>query len=306
MVFVVDADDVILSANAAALAGIGAGEALAGQALSALVHRQGSSDLMSFGGSWQPVLLARSTADAAGRVTVTALAMNDEPAQAGGAKQSALASLARHVVHELNQPLSVVRMAVGTLRRRLSTGAALDLAQVDGKLARIDEQCVRAANIVETLRMFVPRDHARRVTLDVNRAVDHAVLMMTPAFRELGLAIEFQPGKVAGVQGHEWQIEPVLVCLFGDLRAHLSRDRLPRGPLLARTIPGVDAVHIEIVAEGIDGQEPVAASNGLYLGMDLTMARELLAEHLGELEVTAADGHRTYRVTLPLGDASAA
>jgi C4-dicarboxylate-specific signal transduction histidine kinase len=57
------------------------------------------------------------------------------------------------IAHELNQPLNVIRMAAGNSRRKISKGTA-DLEYLNAKLERVEEQTLRAAAIIDHMRMF--------------------------------------------------------------------------------------------------------------------------------------------------------
>ncbi|MFP3354535.1 histidine kinase dimerization/phospho-acceptor domain-containing protein, partial [Pseudoalteromonas sp. SIMBA_153] len=64
-----------------------------------------------------------------------------------------LGELATGLVHEINQPLSTMRLALVNTIKRLESGE-VDAEYVTGKLQRIDAQVERVAHLVEHLRTY--------------------------------------------------------------------------------------------------------------------------------------------------------
>jgi nitrogen fixation/metabolism regulation signal transduction histidine kinase len=52
-------------------------------------------------------------------------------------------------LHEIMQPLNVIRLSCGNVRARLSTSSGNDLDYVREKIARIEEQASRAASLLQ-------------------------------------------------------------------------------------------------------------------------------------------------------------
>ena len=220
------------------------------------------------------------------------------------AKLRVLGDLAHHVVHEINQPLSVMRMAIGTARRKLQQGPAVDAAFVDGKLERLDQQCTRAAAITETLRMFVPRDRDRWVRLSVNRAIDNAVRMASPLFRMRNVVLEPVVDRECEITGNEMHLEPALLCVLGHVHERLSggdQGAAPRVDIRSQR----DGDEVDIVIEDDAGQcdagrFDMAKGSPLALGMNLALARELAQEMGGRLDIGSTDAGARFRFRFPV------
>lgn len=219
-------------------------------------------------------------------------------------KLRALGDLAHHVVHEINQPLSVMRMAIGTARRKLQQDPAVDAAFVDAKLERLDQQCTRAAAITETLRMFVPRDRDRWVRLSVNRGIDNAVRMASPVFRMRNVVLEPVLDRECEIMGNEMHLEPALLCVLGHVHGRLAagdEGAAPHVDILSRR----DGDEIEIVIEDDAGagdvdQFDMAKGSSLALGMNLALAQELARELGGRLEIGSTEAGARYRFRFPV------
>jgi signal transduction histidine kinase len=222
-------------------------------------------------------------------------------------KLGLLGDLAHHVVHELNQPLSVIRMALGTARRKLRVPGDIDVALLEAKLDRIDAQCMRAAAIAETLRVFVPRDRGHEVSLDIERAIQNALSMCAPVFRKLNVSMDAKVDAAFQVRGNEMHLEPALLCILGEIHDRMEEVvRHADTAALKVTIAtrSVDDGYVEIVirdnagvaAEGIDQARAVSA---LSLGMGIATAAEIARELHGRLEQEATTEGMIYRVVLP-------
>lgn len=305
LIFRLDAQRIIRWVNEAAAAALGhSAPDLAGIGFDeiASVDAHGVHVFRTAAGPPLATLVAESPPDAAGCVSITAIPVPPAADVAQDAKLAALGELAHHVVHELNQPLSVIRMAIGTARRKLSAGGELDADFIDAKLQRIDNQCVRAAAIVESMRVFVPRNHSVRVALDVNRAVDNAVGMTAPKFRKLNAEVTTKFGEPRRVIGNEMHIEPALLCVLGEIHDRVAAARHERPAAVeVRTAPIRDDT-VEIVFTDAAGRPrgPVAATTGIALGMGLALARELVGEMGGRLDIEPGESGMIYRFSLPV------
>ena len=68
-------------------------------------------------------------------------------------KLATLGEMATSVAHELNQPLSIIRMAAESTRRNIAKGTITNEFLTD-KLQYIEDQTARATAIIEHMRMF--------------------------------------------------------------------------------------------------------------------------------------------------------
>lgn len=304
MVFGVDADGVVRSVNAAAIEALGRSRAdLVGSPFDdfAVPGDGGMTLFATAAGDRVPALVARSGSAGEGVELVTAISVESPPDDTQDAKLAALGGLAHHVVHELNQPLSVIRMAIGTTRRRLSSGGELDAEFIDAKLERIDTQCVRAAAIVECMRVFVPRNRKLTVSLDVNRAVENAVAMTAPRFRKLNVEIGMELGDAARVVGNEMHIEPALLCVLGEIHDRVAASGGDRsaGVKIRTGTSGNDFVEILLADAAGAPTGDAAWASAMSLGMGRALAESLAVELGGRLDCSPVDDGMHYRFILP-------
>ncbi len=224
------------------------------------------------------------------------------------AKLGVLGSLAHHVVHELNQPLSVIRMAAGTTRRKLAMGD-VDAGYLDDRLARIDQQCLKAAAIVDYMRVYVPRDHKSRVLHDIRHCVNNALQLIAPRFRTRNVVVNTALGEEElPLESNEMQLEPIFLGILD---------------FIEKRTPDGGAGGVEVTAGHADGSAWIsfedacgpldeAGMSRLFLrsdmpgssalGMGLSLSRDLAREIGGDLEVGSSGVGLRYVVTLPLSE----
>jgi PAS domain S-box-containing protein len=129
-------------------------------------------------------------------------------------KLATLGEMATSVAHELNQPLSVIRMAAGNIRQRLSKGI-VDPKYLSEKLLRIEEQTARAATIIDHMRMFGREAKEPAESIDPRNAVKRALDLMGEQLRLAGIeVVTVLPENCACVLGHVIQVEQVLLNLL--------------------------------------------------------------------------------------------
>ena len=137
-------------------------------------------------------------------------------------KLATLGEMATSVAHELNQPLSVIRMAAGNSRRKMARGTAGQKYLLD-KLERIEEQTARAATIIDHMRIFGREAMEAPELIDPRRVITNALSLMGEQLRLDGIkvATEFAQDCLS-VLGHSIQMEQVILNLLSNARDALS------------------------------------------------------------------------------------
>lgn len=317
MMFIVDESDerhLVRDCNEAVTERLGfSRESLAGTPLSGIMVERASGAhefRRADGGSLRAVTVASQTVTDDGErfATLVAVPLPTAIDPEYSAKLSALGDLAHHVVHELNQPLSVIRMALGTARRKLRTSAEVDIPFLEAKLDRMDAQCMRAAAIAETMRIFMPRDRQLKVSLDVDRAMENALSMSAPLFRKRNVVVDTIPGPACHVEGNEMHLEPVLLCILGEVHDRIERLSADTPPTVKLEKRLLDGGELEISIRdnaGIPDEGIVDERIGspVSMGLGVALAMELVGELHGRFEREAGPEGMTYRIVLPTVDA---
>jgi nitrogen fixation/metabolism regulation signal transduction histidine kinase len=66
---------------------------------------------------------------------------------------SGLQELDAKALHEIMQPLNIIRLSCGNIRARMAGYSAEDTEYLIAKLGRIEEQVVRATELLQDLKM---------------------------------------------------------------------------------------------------------------------------------------------------------
>nr|WP_314615651.1 ATP-binding protein [uncultured Pseudomonas sp.] len=226
-----------------------------------------------------------------------------------GAKMATLGELATGLVHEINQPLNVMRLAVANTLKRLESGA-VDVDYLNGKLQRIDAQVERAARLVEHLRTYGRRSEVETQAFAAWAAVNGAVALLAEGLRGKGVALQLeQPQLCPQVLGHQDQLEQVLINLMVNARdALLERQAASPKISLSQHIEGQHlCLHVQDNAGGIDPRllerifEPFFTTKpaGAGTGLGLSVSHGIVEAMGGRLEVFNTGEGACFRVLLP-------
>ena len=137
-------------------------------------------------------------------------------------KLATLGEMATSVAHELNQPLSIIRMAAENSRRKMSK-ENVAVEYLTDKLQRIEEQTARAAAIIDHMRMFGREATEEPALIDPRNVVTNALDLMGEQLRLAGIEVvtEF-PEDSPCVLGHIIQMEQVVINLLTNARDAMS------------------------------------------------------------------------------------
>ncbi|MDO7904270.1 ATP-binding protein [Pseudomonas sp. K1(2024)] len=227
-----------------------------------------------------------------------------------GAKMATLGELATGLVHEINQPLNVMRMAVTNSLKRLHSGTA-DVPYLSEKLQRIETQVERTVRLVEHMRVYGRRSELERQAFVAWRAVDGALALLGEGLRGKGVKVQAEsPASALQVLGHPDQLEQVLINLMVNARDALLERRTPAPciRLAQQRVDGCVCLLVEDNAGGIDPRllgrifEPFFTTKpaGVGTGLGLSVSHGIIEAMGGTLEVANAEHGACFRVVLPL------
>ncbi|WP_394207542.1 PAS domain-containing sensor histidine kinase [Pseudomonas putida] len=231
-----------------------------------------------------------------------------------GAKMATLGELATGLVHEINQPLSTMRLALVNTLKRLESGE-VDAEYVTGKLQRIDAQVERVAHLVEHLRTYGRRSEVEQHVFAAWVAVHGALGLLAEGLTGKGVALHIEePDLCPEVLGHEDQLEQVLINLLVNARDALLERRVakPRISVSQRVEEGQLCLLVEDNGGGIDPRllerifEPFFTTKpaGMGTGLGLSVSHSIVEAMGGRLEAHNCNEGACLRVWLPLYSAS--
>lgn len=227
------------------------------------------------------------------------------------AKMATLGQMATGLAHEINQPLTVMRMALTNIFNRLGKGQ-LDLEYLRLKLERVENQVSRASRIVDHVRIFGRRSEVIGVRFDPCGSLDAVTLLVQEGMDNDGVRLELDMEPVPQVEGHQDRLEQVLINLLLNAQ-YAAKNRsaedhgIPTVTLSCRH--HVDGVLISVEDNG-DGIEPEMLARifepfvttkpvGVGTGLGLSVSYGIIVQMRGRLVAENTSRGARFSIYLP-------
>jgi two-component system sensor kinase FixL len=221
---------------------------------------------------------------------------------------STMGQMASAIAHELNQPLTAIGNYAGALGRVLAVESGdVNVDRVRDVVERIRQQTNRAGEVIRRLRDHVAKRSTARQREDVNAVVREAVELGLIGTRHLGVQTTMRFDEAAGTALLDRiQIGQVVINLVRN--AVEAMESSEHRELIVSTCPTGGAVEIAVTDSGqgiapeIAGRlfEPFVTSKPSGLGLGLSICRELIEAHGGQLSASpGARGGMTFTIRLP-------
>lgn len=224
-------------------------------------------------------------------------------------KLSTLGEMATSVAHELNQPLSVIRMAAENSRRKMSRGS-VSAEYLTDKLQRIEEQTARAALIIDHMRMFGRAATEGSTLIDPRTVIGNTLDLIGEQLRLEGIEVvtEF-PKDCPSVLGHTIQMEQVMLNLLTNAKDAMSGKG---GSMIIRLRIFSDQRNVYITSEDTGGGiaenalprvfEPFYTTKemGKGTGLGLSVGYGIIRDMKGSITAENVNDGARFTITLPL------
>ena len=230
----------------------------------------------------------------------------DELVQA--TKLAALGQMSAALAHELNQPLTAMRMQLGSLRLLQRSGKA---EQAQDVMTQIDGLLQRMAGLTSHLKVFARESPGGlRERLSLAHVLDQALQLLAPRLRGVQVRVDNRVGAEAWVLGDAIRLEQVLVNLLDnalDATAHQPQPELRiscrrRGENWQLSVSdnggGIAAEHLQCLFDPFFTTKPVGEGLGLGLAISYGIVRDLG----GSLEAANHDDGAVFTLTLSAAD----
>jgi len=238
---------------------------------------------------------------------------------AQSSKLALLGEMAAGVVHELNQPLNIIRMATERTRGKVRNDDAMpDGDMIRDQLEIVAGQTDRMAEIIQSMRIFSRDDYGRKIAFDPARSVAQAVDWLRPEFDQRGLTLDLAlPDTCGRVFGEPSRFEQVIINLVINARdavedAHDEIVSSDRAGIVQVSVVDDPAREIVSVAVRDDGTgipdadldrvfEPFFTTKepGAGTGLGLSISYGIVAGMNGSLVAENLDGGAAFRIELP-------
>ncbi len=233
------------------------------------------------------------------------------------AKLATLGEIAAGLVHELSQPLNVIRLTAEGALLFIERGKATQEWQAQ-QFQMIADQSQRTAEIIDDIRIFSRRDSSPEQVFDAVAAVRAAIGVLGSQMRpdDIVMVVDL-PDRLLPVRGRRVQLEQVVMNLLSNAH-HALKEMRERGPAPGWTgmvRVSASAVGRELrvtVADNGPGIPPevrrrvfepffTTKEAGRGTGLGLSVSFGIIATMNGRLEVTEQPaGGACFAITLPI------
>lgn len=239
-------------------------------------------------------------------------------------KLASLGALVAGAADQMNAPLGAVRAMHDTRSR--SAGRLMQRVQeLLGEVATTDKTLVRSRAVllqgdqvirdgidnidrfVQRLRSYAKLDHAKPRLVDVNAALEDALLLMTTRLGRVRVVRRY--GEVPSITCLARRIDQVFFAALSNAIDAISEVGSEEGTLGVTTEHSGDmvVVHISDDGAGISGEnlplifEPGFTTKDAGLGLGLALCSQIVHEHAGEIAVESCPGVGTViKIALPI------
>ena len=226
-------------------------------------------------------------------------------------KLKALGTLLSGVAHELNNPLSTIRLSVQLIKRTAAVDAALAR-----RLEVIDTACTRSSRIISDLLVFARRRAPERRRVDLTEIIRSTLTLQAPQlrFNKIHVAANLEATPAIWADAH--QIQQVFLNLFSNAihamgaaegERILSVRSTHRGPEVIVEVedrgPGISPEHLGRIFDPFFTTKATGAGTGLGLSLSIG----IVEGHGGHMYVeNVVGGGARFTVSLPVGEGAEA
>ncbi|WP_312975178.1 sensor histidine kinase [Stutzerimonas nitrititolerans] len=227
------------------------------------------------------------------------------------ARMAALGQMSAALAHEINQPLTALRMQLASQRLLLDSGRSEAVREGLGQIEGLIERMAALTGHLKTFARKNPAGLPQRVRLD--EVLEQALQLLGPRIRSEAVDVRRQVSPDAWVSGDSIRLEQVLINLLNNaldaiqsssvrqLRIDCRRDGNEWRLSVADSGGGIDREHLDQVFEPFFTTKPVGQGLGLGLAVSYGIVRDLG----GHLEVRNDAQGAVFDIRLPAVEARA-
>ena len=221
---------------------------------------------------------------------------------------AAIATLVTGLAHEIGTPMGVIQGHAKLLESAVSGDDAR------WRLDTIQEQIGRISHIIQTLLNMARPRRSQRLPVAVAPLLETTLSFLRGKLASRHIDVEKELADVPSVLGDSERLQQLFLNLFlnaadampdgGSLRVSLEVDEDGEGQVsVADTGSGIPEADLEHIFDPFFTTKPAGEGNGL----GLVVAKGIVGDHGGRLDVTSTEGEGTeFQIALPVAGAAAA
>ena len=223
-----------------------------------------------------------------------------------------MGELATGIAHELNQPLSAIS-SYSFAAKSIAEQSPSRFPGLQDVLGKLEQQAIRAGDIVRRLREFVTKSEAARLRVDLSVLIEDVVALLGPDLEMASVTLKMMLSEPAPkVLVDKIQIQQVLVNLIRN--AIDAMDAVPAESramtISTRILPdGQAEVSVSDAGVGLDQDDSERVFNTFFstkeegMGMGLPISRSIVESHGGKLWSKSNRGPgATFGFTVPTAE----
>jgi len=223
---------------------------------------------------------------------------------------STMGEMATGLAHELNQPLAAIA-SYSFAANSMIEQANSSPEKLQDILVKLEDQSIRAGEIVRRLRNFIGKNESQRVLSDLNLLIEDVAKFLEVDFRQSGSVLRLEnDNSTPNVLVDEVQIQQVLVNLLRN-----SIDAMQETPTNQKTITistrtrqdGQAEVTVSDAGKGLTQDEIEQVFEAFFttkqegMGLGLAISRSIVEAHAGKFWAKPnSDRGMTFGFSIPL------
>lgn len=234
---------------------------------------------------------------------------------------TAMGEMTTSIAHEINQPLSVIRLVVGglskTIGKAIDRSSSIDFEKVRVKLERIDEQVDRAATITNHMRQFGADHQGSKEEFALGEALSNIVTMKNTIYDMRGIKLHVdESASDIYVVGRKPELEQVFLIVLSNAETAvktLEESEEKRISIDFNLGNGTCNVLVEDSGAGVSESDLAhvfdpffsTRETGEGTGLGLSLARKLMREMGGSIDLyNTPTGGACAHIRLPAAEGS--
>jgi len=220
-------------------------------------------------------------------------------------RQSAMGEMIGNIAHQWRQPLNNIALIVQVLQR-ICTCGEVSREEVRGQFETVMKIIMYMSKTVDDFRSYFAPDKAK-VRFSLSSSIEKALELVTSAFENFGIGIEFESAKTDTVRGYPNEFAQVMLVILGNARDQLIENAVEMPRISIRTFRenGSIVVTVRDNGGGIPADvltkifEPyfTTKEQGKGTGIGLYMSKMIIEKHMdGRLTAMNLEDGAEFRI----------